>query len=141
MPVENYSNRISGETPFKPEYDDFINEYQGRGSLKVQTSVAQEAFPIRDAFVEVSLIYKGKRYTIYRDVTNSSGIVNEIVLPTRLSAATQNPETASLGEPEYLVSVYHPGFDEVIDCPVVIHDRIETILPVSLNPSNGSTED
>ena len=55
MPENN--QRISGETPFKPEYDEFINEYRGRGSLKIQTSVAREAFPIKDAFVDVALIY------------------------------------------------------------------------------------
>ena len=113
MPVNN--QKISGETPFKPEYDEFINEYRGRGSLKVQTSVAREAFPIKNAFVDVALIYKGKRYSIY--------------------------ESAALGEPEYLISVFHPGFEEIIDAPVVIHDRVETILPLSLNPCNGQTED
>ena len=71
MPVNN--QKISGETPFKPEYDEFINEYRGRGSLKVQTSVAREAFPIKNAFVDVALIYKGKRYSIYNDVTDNSG--------------------------------------------------------------------
>ena len=101
----NYNDRISGETPFKPEYDEFVNEYPGRGSLKVQTSVAQEAFSVRDVVGNVSLFYKGYRYTIYHDVTDASGIVNEIVLPSRLSAATQNPETASLPEPTYLVSL------------------------------------
>lgn len=136
----NYNDRISGETPFKPEYDEFVNEYPGRGSLKVQTSVAQEAFPIRDVFVDVSLLYKGKRYTIYHDVTDASGIVNEIVLPSRLSAATQNPETASLPEPQYLVSLYHPGFKEIVDCPVEIFDRVETILPVSLTPVTDNPE-
>ena len=136
----NYNDRISGETPFKPEYDEFVNEYPGSGSLKVQTSVAQEAFPIRDVFVDVSLLYKGKRYTIYHDVTDDSGIVNEIVLPSRLSAATQNPETASLPEPQYLVSLYHPGFEEITDCPVAIFDRVETILPVSLTPVTDNTE-
>ena len=54
MPVNN--QKISGETPFKPEYDEFINEYRGRGSLKVQTSVAKEAFLIKNAFWEVGLI-------------------------------------------------------------------------------------
>ncbi len=122
MPVNN--QKISGETPFKPEYDEFINEYRGRGSLKVQTSVAREAFPIKNAFVDVALIYKGKRYSIYNDVTDNSGI-----------------ESAALGEPEYLISVFHPGFEEIIDAPVVIHDRVETILPLSLNPCNGQTED
>lgn len=140
MPV-NYEQNVSGDTPFKPEYEEFIKDYPGRGSLKVQTSVAKDAFPIKDVFVDVALIYKGNRYSIYHDVTDSSGIVNEIVLPSRLTAATQSPETAKKGEPVYLVSVFHPGFEEVVDCPVTIYDRTETILPISLNPTNGQTED
>ena len=60
---------------------------------------------------------------------------------SRLTAATQSPETADDGEPVYLVSVFHPGFEEVVDCPVTIYDRTETILPISLNPTNGQMED
>ena len=135
------TQRVSGESPFKPEYDDYVSENPGRGSLKVQISVADEALPIKDVFVDVALIYKGNRYSIYHDVTDSSGIVNEIVLPSRLTEETQTPESAEKGEPVYLVSAFHPGFEEIIDCPVTIHDRIETILPISLNPTNGNTED
>ena len=136
----NYNDRISGETPFKPEYDEFVNEYPGRGSLKVQTSVAQEAFPIRDVFVDVSLLYKGKRYTIYHDVTDASGIVNEIVLPSCAGSDNNSPETAGKSDVQYLVSVFHPSFREVVDFPVTIQDRIETILPIALEPLSGETE-
>lgn len=140
MPNQNNLNRISGDTPFNPDYDDFVNEYQGRGSLKVQASMGKDALPIQDVFVDVALIYKGKRYTLYHDVTDSSGIVSQIVLPSRLNAVTQNPETASLSGPIYLVSAYHPGFDEIVDSPVVIYDKIETILPLNLNMNNGGSE-
>ena len=51
MPV-NYEQNVSGDTPFKPEYEEFIKDYPGRGSLKVQTSVAKDAFPIKDVFVD-----------------------------------------------------------------------------------------
>ena len=62
----------SGETPFKPEYQEYIDENKGRGSLKIQASVAEDAFPLKDVFVDVSMIYKGKRYSIYNDTTDSS---------------------------------------------------------------------
>lgn len=124
----------SGETPFKPEYQEYIDENKGRGSLKIQASVAEDAFPLKDVFVDVSMIYKGKRYSIYNDTTDSSGIVNEIVLPSKLSAESQTPQNASDSETKYLISAYHPGFEPIVDCPVNIFDRVETILPVSLNP-------
>lgn len=140
MPENNANNTIPmGETPFKPEYQEYIDENKGRGSLKIQASVAQEAFPIKDVNVDVSMIYKGKRYSLYNDTTDSSGIVNEIVLPSKLSAESQNPQTAEDSDTVYLVSAYHPGFEAVTDCPVLIYDKVETILPISLNPLNINT--
>ncbi len=132
--------KLSGETPFKPEYQEYIDENKGRGSLKIQASVAQDAFPIKDVFVDVSMIYKGKRYSLYNDTTDSSGIINEIVLPSKLSAESRDPQTAPDSEAQYLISAYHPGFEAIVDCPVNIYDRIETILPISLNPLGIGTE-
>lgn len=124
----------SGETPFKPEYQEYIDENKGRGSLKIQASVAQDAFPLKDVFVDISMIYNGTRYSLYNDVTDSSGIVNEIVLPSKLSAESQDPQTASGSDTKYLISAYHPGFEALIDCPVNVYDRVETIVPIKLNP-------
>lgn len=134
MPAENTNQIPAGETPFKPEYQEYIDENKGRGSLKVQASVAKDAFPIKDVVVDIAMIYKGKRYSIYNDTTDSSGIVNEIVLPSKLSSESQNPQTAGQSDTVYLVSAYHPGFETVTDCPVLIYDKVETILPIALNP-------
>lgn len=133
--------KITGESPFKPEYDEYINQYPGRGSLKVQISVARDAFPVEGVFVDVASVVNGTRYTLYHDVTDSSGIVNEIVLPTLPTSASLDPATAGQGEAEYLVSVFHPAFREVTDCPVKVLDRIETILPVTLTPSKQQSEE
>lgn len=140
MPFSNQNDIIRGETPFKPEYEEFIDKFKGRGSLKIQVSVADEAFPVKGVFVDVALVYGDKRFSIYHDVTDSSGIVNEIVLPSAQASENLNPETAGKNEASYLVSLYHPAFAEVIDTPVVIQDRIETILPVSLSPLPGGAE-
>ncbi|MBQ1507503.1 MAG: hypothetical protein IIZ36_03665 [Ruminococcus sp.] len=128
-----------GQSPFTPEYDEFVHEYPGRGSLKIQTSVANNAFPIKDVLVDVDLIYKGKRYTIYTDVTDESGIINNIVLPASPSANSQSPLTVS-DDPSYLISLYHPSFGTITNCSVTVHDRIETILPVELSPLTPGSE-
>lgn len=141
MQLTDYTEKMTGESPFKPEYDEYIAEYPGRGSLKIQVSVARDAFPVEGVFVEVSSLFKGKRYSLYHDTTDSSGIVNEIVLPTLPSSASLNPETAGQNEAEYFVSVFHPAFKEITDCPVKVLDRIETILPVTLTPSAGGAEE
>lgn len=140
MQAANTTAKITGESPFKPEYDDYLNRYPGRGGLKVQISVAHDAFPVEGVFVDIASVVNGKRYSLYHDVTDSSGIVDEIVLPTLPASSSQNPQTAGQDEAEYLVSVFHPAFHEISDCPVKVLDRIETILPISLTPNAQSGE-
>ena len=128
-----------GQSPFRPEYEEFIRRYPGRGTLKVQLSVARGAYPIRNAMVDVAQIYDGVRYSLYNDVTDISGIVDNMVLPARSIGSTLNFDDV-LPEAEYMVTIFHPDFQEVTDCRVVIHDRIETILPISLTPVTGRGE-
>lgn len=129
-----------GESPFRPEYEEYIRQYPGRGTLKVQLSVARGAYPIRNAMVDVSQLYNGIRYSLYNDVTDLSGIVDNMVLPARSIGSTLNYDDV-LPEAEYMVTIFHPDFREITDCRVVIHDRIETILPISLTPVTGERED
>ena len=135
--INNYENRISGDSPFKPEFERYINEHRGRGSLKVQISAANQSFPVKNVFVDVAVISDGMRYSLYHDVTDSSGIVNEIVLPSCLGSMNNSPETAGKSDVTYLVSAFHPAFEEVVDYPDTIQDRIETILPIALEPLGG----
>lgn len=125
---------MEGESPFRDEYEEYIRKYPGRGSLKIQVSVARGAFPIKNVLVDVSQIYNGVRYSLYNDVTDISGIVDNIVLPARAIESTLNFDAAAPPEAEYLVTIFHPDFEELVDCSVIIHDKIETILPISLVP-------
>ena len=125
-----------GESPFRPEYEEYIRRYPGRGTLKVQLSVARGAYPIKNAMVDVAQIYNGVRYSLYNDVTDISGIVDNMVLPARSIGSTLNYDDLQ-PEAEYIVTIFHPDFQEITDCKVVIHDRIETILPISLVPVTG----
>ena len=136
----NYNQNSSGSpvepgvSPFKPEYDAYISENPGRGSLKVQISAAFEAFPVAGVEVDVAVYSDGVRYSLYHDVTDSSGIVDNMVLPTRATDTLLNPKTSAADEAQYLVSLFHPSFRSVIDKVVTVYDRIETILPMSLTP-------
>ncbi len=134
------TQRQGGVSPFVPEYQDYINGYPGRGTLKVQISAAYEAFPVKGVEVDVAVIHNGVRYLLYSDTTNSSGIVDNMVLPTRAVDTVLNPKTSDVDEAQYLVSLFHPSFQSVIDKVVTVYDRIETILPLSLTPVNHMTE-
>lgn len=138
--LKQYENRVSGDSPFKPEFENYISSHPGRGSLRVQVSAANQSFPVKNVFVEVAVNDGGVRYSLYQDATDESGVVNEIVLPTCKASDNNSPETAGKDNAVYLISVYHPAFREVRDYPVTVQDRIETILPVSLEPLSGSEE-
>lgn len=138
--LKQYENRVSGDSPFKPEFENYISSHPGRGSLRVQVSAANQSFPVKNVFVEVAVNDGGVRYSLYQDATDESGVVNEIVLPTCKADDNNSPETAGKDNAVYLISVYHPAFREVRDYPVTVQDRIETILPVSLEPLSGSEE-
>lgn len=130
-----------GESPFREEYEEYVRTYPGRGTLKVQISVARGAYPMKNVLVDVSQIYNGVRYSLYNDVTDISGIVENIVLPARSIETTLNYDMSDIPEAEYLVTVFHPDFEELMDCAVVIHDKTETILPISLVPLTGEAQD
>ncbi len=134
------TERQGGISPFVPEYEDYIISYPGRGTLKVQISAAYEAFPVKGVEVDVAVIHNGVRYLLYSDTTNSSGIVDNMVLPTRPVDTALNPKTSDIDEAQYLVSLFHPSFQSIIDKVVTVYDRIETILPLSLTPANHMTE-
>ena len=138
--MNQFENRITGESPFKPDFENYINAHPGRGSLKVQVSAANQSFPVKNVFVEVAVMDGAMRYSLYQDVTDEAGIVNEIVLPTCPASDNNSPETAGKGDTVYLISVFHPAFAEVVDFPVTVQDRTETILPVALEPLNGDRE-
>jgi hypothetical protein len=126
-----------GESPFRPEYEEYVRRYPGRGRLKVQISIARGAYPLKNVMVDVAQIYNGVRYSLYNDVTDISGVVDNMVLPARSIETTLNAEDAAADEAEYVITIFHPDFEEIRDCAVVIHDRIETILPISLVPITG----
>lgn len=123
-----------GVSPFKPEYDAYIAKYPGRGRLKVQISAANEAFPVEGVEVSVSVEYGGTRYLLYDDSTDSSGIVDNMVLPTRPTDVALEPERSDADEAHYLVTLSHPSFHTIANKTVTVYNRLETILPITMAP-------
>jgi len=115
-------------------YEVFQQTHPGRGSLRVQVSTARGTFPVSGAWVEVSRVFDGSRRVLYRGMTDNSGIVEKIVLPTLPASYSRQESTAADSGTVYQVSVYHPGFVPLVDSDVELYDRIETILPVALEP-------
>ena len=112
----------------------FLADHPGRGTLKVQVSVGDGAFPVQEAAVEVFALLDGERIPLYRRYTDRSGIVDGLILPASPTADTQQHFTAGDSVTYYQVDVFHSGYLPYPRQQVEIYDGIETILPVTLRP-------
>lgn len=115
-------------------YEKFQQTHPGRGGLRVQVSTARGTFPVSGALVEVTRVFDGVRRVLYKNFTDNSGIVGKMILPTLPVDYSRQEATAENSGTVYQVSVYHPGFVPLVDSDVEMYDRIETILPVALEP-------
>ena len=111
----------------------FVLSHPERGSLKVQVTSADGIFPVPQARVEVMRRFGDTSRLLFKNVTDTSGIVDNMVLPALPASYSRDAATAGSSGTEYMVSVYHPSFLP-FEMPVFIYDGIETILPVALEP-------
>lgn len=115
----------------------FLTAHPGRGTLRVQVTAAQGAFPVPQAAVEVFALPEGEPLPLYRRYTDPSGIVRELSLPAGPPAASRQEATADESATYYHVGVFHSGFVPCSRQRVAIYDGVETILPVVLQPLVG----
>ena len=92
-------------------YQDFLKENPGRGTLKIRTSSASEAMPIKDVTIIVSKKIGNNTIIFYEGLTDNSGMINDIKLPT--PKAIQNDEEQPNFTSYQLHAIYEPDkFDK-----------------------------
>ena len=64
------------------EYQDFIKENNGIGYLRIRAYGASEAIPIEGMNIVVSTIYNDKNIIFFEGVTDESGMIKRLELPT-----------------------------------------------------------
>lgn len=65
-------------------YKNFLKENPSRGYLNIRAYAASQAVPIAGLKVEVYTIIDNNKVIFYDGLTNSSGIISGIALPTRM---------------------------------------------------------
>ncbi len=63
-------------------YQDFVNNNTSSGYLSIRAYAANQALPIKGLRVIVSKILNNSRVIFYSGITDESGIIERIVLPT-----------------------------------------------------------
>ena len=118
----------------RTDYETFLKLHPGKGKLKVQLSTAGGTFPVEGGSVEVSRDFGGERRVFFKELSNQSGIVENIELPALPADYSQNSATATDSSTDYNVAVYHPDFVNEPYLKIGIYDGVETLLPVALRP-------
>lgn len=80
-----------------PEYQQFEKDNPSSGLLKVQVFTADQAIPLPEVEIFVTKEYGDYNITFFRGVTDSSGIIDDIKLPS--PGGDYNEETKEI--PKY----------------------------------------
>lgn len=63
-------------------YKEYLNNHKGVGYLKIKASSANEAVPIQGIKIAVTKTINNDKIVFFEGITNESGIINNIPLPT-----------------------------------------------------------
>ena len=114
-------------------YVDFISNNPKAGKLRVQTYAASQVFPIQNARVLVEKEFTDGKYTFAEEYTDTDGVADEIILPTKNKSLSLSPGT-TIPYSTYTVKVSHPQFSPVTFHNVPIFESIESLQPVAMQP-------
>jgi len=119
-------------------YKNFMNINNGKGILKIEASTANEAYPLKDVEITISKRLDGAKVIFYKGVTNDSGIIDGIVLPTRAMNSEVN-DVSDIFFTTYDLVANIPKYDVEKNYDVSIFDNVKVIQPITF-PVNDLVE-
>lgn len=116
-------------------YEEFLKNNRQKGTLRIQVSAADRSFPISNARVTVSLELKNGVREMFDGLTDSSGIIDDIVLPAPELNLSQSPENGGVMPfAVYTTTIEHPDFVNAKFINVPVFPGIKSIQAVNLVP-------
>lgn len=111
-------------------YKNFININSGKGILRVEASTASEAYPLKEVEIIISKKLDGNKIIFYKGVTNDSGIIDGIILPTR-EMNSEVEDASDILFTTYDLEAKYPkyGLEKMYD--VSIFDDVKVIQPIT----------
>lgn len=110
-------------------YKNFVNENSARGILKVEARSSTNAYPLKDVRIVVSKMMGNDKVIFFDGVTNESGIIENIILPTKKMAEEVN-SASDIFFTKYDLEASYPNNDLKKDYDVSIFDNVKVIQPV-----------
>lgn len=113
----------------RSKYPTFSKDNPGSGLLKIQVFTANQAFPIKDVKIKITKDIDGENVIFYEGVTNDSGIIDDISLPTK--KAKENIESfEDIIYTTYVVSAEYPKTNTTQQYNVSVFDDLKVIQPI-----------
>ena len=113
-------------------YKTFINNNSGKGVLKIEASTASEAFPLKGVEIIISKRLDNDKIIFYKGVTNESGIIDGIILPTK----EMNYEVNDISDILYTTYDLDANLKEYNlnkKYDVTIFDNVKVIQPITFS--------
>lgn len=137
--LENNSGEVKDEEDQIYDADEnfeaFIAENSGMGSLKLQAFRGEQAFPVSGVSASISRKIGDSYYIFFEGETDESGIIDGIELPAppvENSTEYGRPNKAAI----YILSAKKKGYD-TIEREIEIYDKIKTIQPLRMTQRYG----
>ena len=129
MNTYNFNDSIFRESQL---YQKFIEENPGKGFLRIRAYAASQALPISGLRVIVSKIVDNNKIIFFDGVTNSSGVIERITLPTpRISEDDQVVPLAIMYDIE---AIYEPDNIKRM-YSVNMYENVYAVQNISIVPS------
>lgn len=125
------------EEEFNSEkYGDYLKNNSGFGLLRIQVFTANQAFPLQDVEIKVYKDIDGMRVVFYSGVTDSSGIIDNINLPTK-KVKKEVESAADIKSTDYVIEARYPKTDVTQEYVVSIYDDLKVIQPIKFSSVSG----
>ena len=119
---------VTPDTPQNIENDNLT----GEGGLIVTVTLARGAIPVEGATVIIA--EENNRRIISTRITDKSGRMEQISLPTQSSSLSLTPDSSTRPFSVYNIRAEYPGYYTENAINVPIFDKIVSIQPISLIP-------
>ena len=113
-------------------YKTFININNGKGILKIEASTASEAYPLEGIEIIISKMLNGNKVIFYKGVTNESGIIDGIILPTR-KIDKEIEDVSDIVYTTYDLVANYPKYNMNKIYDVSIFDDVKVIQPITMS--------
>lgn len=125
------------EEEFNSEkYGDYLKNNPGMGILRIQVFTANQAFPLQDVEIKVYKEIDGKRVVFYNGITDSSGIIDNINLPTKV-VKDEVESAEDIKSTDYIIESRYPKTNVTQKYVVSIYDDLKVIQPIRFSSVSG----